>query len=41
MRLLLPALALLAVLAAGCASRAEAPACRGEAFPLNAAEPAR
>lgn len=41
MRRLLLVLALLAPLAAGCASRTEAPACRGEVFPLNATEPAR
>lgn len=42
MRRLVPALAVLAALAAaGCASRTEAPACRGEAFPLNPVEAPR
>ena len=41
MRRLLPALVLLAALAAGCASRTEAPACRGEVFPINPAEAPR
>ena len=40
MRRLLPALALLAALA-GCASRTEAPACRGGVFPINPPEAPR